>query len=132
MPQTPYLRSIIHGFLTAFLMLALGIYLAVSEAWTWKTADLKYPLLILVLFFLFLNAFVETAHGLWREIVCGLLFATPIVLACCALIWFFWQNSQADFRAELRFIAEVSSGLSVVFIPLILELRHKVPPKIKT
>ncbi|MEI7532744.1 MAG: hypothetical protein WCK57_00110 [Verrucomicrobiae bacterium] len=130
MVQSPFLRSIIHGCLTGILTLALGIYLAISEAWTWKTVDLKYPLLILIALLLLLNAFVETARGLWQGFVCGLFFVMPILLACFALSWYFWQSSQAAFRAELRFVEEVSFVLSVIFTPIVLQLRNKVTPKI--
>jgi hypothetical protein len=124
MVRSPFIRSVVHGILTAFLVMAASIYLAIAEAWTWRSAHIEYSLLILVMFILFLNAFVETARGLWRGVICALLFAGPIILACCALSWYFWQDTQAHLRVELRFVAAVTGGLSMVLIPLVLRLRQ--------
>jgi hypothetical protein len=118
----PYLRSIICGVMMAGLMLPLSLYLFVAEMWV--RVHLLFPLLILVVLGLSLTLLVETVRGLWQGVICAVLFVAPIVMACGALIWYYWQDTNAYLRVELKLVAAVSSGLSIILFPLVLQLRQ--------
>ena len=118
----PYLRSIVYGVVMAVLMLPLSFFLSVAEMW--GKVHLLFPLLLLAVLGLSLALFFETARGLLQGIICALLFVAPIVMACSALSWYYWREEDAYLRVELRLIAVVSSGLSLVLFPLVLRSRQ--------
>jgi hypothetical protein len=121
----PYLRSIVFGMVTAVLMLPFSIFLSVAGMW--GRVHLLFPLLLLVTLSLLLTLFVETARGLWQGVICALLFVAPIVAACCSLSWYYWRDADAYLRVELRLIAAISSGLTLILFPIVLRLRKSKP-----